>query len=1032
MCKVNFKFFWTYLLLAVSLSVSAQEICNNGIDDDGDTLIDLNDDDCGCAEVAPLTSITGSLCTNNFLMTLAHPDATSYQWYKDGVALVGQVSNSLTLSDVIPGVEGIYEVVATTPTGCVISEGQDVIVPEFYNYLGEESICDGDTIFFGPFILTTAGTFQFTTPAFQDGAVGCDSIVEIDVIVQQDDIFLVSEIACEGTEYVFGSQVLTQSGSYQEDFMSSAGCDSVVRLDLVFAPLDPILMFPEICRGETFTFRDIVETEPGIYETSNTSAGGCDTLFRVDLTVIDPVSSDRAEEICAGGEIIIDGTTYDASGTFELAYTAVSGCDSIVNLTITELPVEMYEIDRSICQGITFEYGDISATESGVYTTTIQTPGVCDSMITVNLDVVDPTPEIETMSICRGEILEWRGDNYDTPGAYETTEEVVGGCTVVYVLELEVTDPVAVVEQETLCQGLSIDWNGTVYTEAGTYEFLQTTPGQCDELFVLELEVTAPEVVAEVMAFCPDQLPFEFEDLKIDSSGIYSTIVSTPNDCDVEYQFDITVLETTESTADDVNLCEGDVYEFFGTEITSSGQYEAIIPNAAGCDSMITVQVLGLSVMTTQEDAEICPGESLDWNGMVITEEGEHTAILSNQFGCDSIVTLDLRFNTLITLDMDFAICAGETFEDYGISETETGDYQVMLSSGVGCDSLINIALTVNDTTMYAMDGEICAGETFELHGISATESGIYETKVPGGNATGCDSTVVVNLRVVSHEDTDESVEICEGEVYEFAGVAYTTSGTYPVTMTSSFGCDSMVNLILDVLPLGRDTEEILICPGDEVDFNGTLITEAGTYETRMQNAVGCDSLLTLVVTVDDPNGLISLPEDQVINIGSEIDVIPDFISPSLTDFEWSDENGNLLSQESELFAFAPIEDTWVELFATNEHGCEVRERLNIDVELIIDIYVPNVITPTKDDANRYFTLGANESVIGIKELYIYDRWGELMFTDAHDGNLDTYLGWDGTFKNQTVMQGVYAYVVVFDIIDGTEVLRKGSLTVLE
>ena len=183
---------------------------------------------------------------------------------------------------------------------------------------------------------------------------------------------------------------------------------------------------------------------------------------------------------------------------------------------------------------------------------------------------------------------------------------------------------------------------------------------------------------------------------------------------------------------------------------------------------------------------------------------------------------------------------------------------------------------------------------------------------------------------------------------------------------------------------------------------------------------------------VDDPNGLISLPEDQVINIGSEIDVIPDFISPSLTNFEWSDENGNLLGQESELFAFAPVEDTWVELFATNEHGCEVRERINIDVELIIDIYVPNVITPTRDDANRYFTLGANESVVGIKELYIYDRWGELMFTDAHQGNLDTYLGWDGTFKNKTVMQGVYAFVVVFDIIDGTEVLRKGSLTVLE
>lgn len=51
------KYLAAVLALFFSLCINAQEICDNGIDDDGDGLIDLNDSDCRCGNQTPVTSI---------------------------------------------------------------------------------------------------------------------------------------------------------------------------------------------------------------------------------------------------------------------------------------------------------------------------------------------------------------------------------------------------------------------------------------------------------------------------------------------------------------------------------------------------------------------------------------------------------------------------------------------------------------------------------------------------------------------------------------------------------------------------------------------------------------------------------------------------------------------------------------------------------------------------------------------------------------------------------------------------------------
>ncbi|GEM_PF-3159436 len=108
-------------------------------------------------------------------------------------------------------------------------------------------------------------------------------------------------------------------------------------------------------------------------------------------------------------------------------------------------------------------------------------------------------------------------------------------------------------------------------------------------------------------------------------------------------------------------------------------------------------------------------------------------------------------------------------------------------------------------------------------------------------------------------DDTDASIqaydlivniEACNG--FDFDGNTLTASGTYNGTFVSVHGCDSLVTLNLSIL---HSTDSILhetAC--DSYDFLGTLLTNSGEYQQTIPNSVGCDSLITLNLTILEPD----------------------------------------------------------------------------------------------------------------------------------------------------------------------------------
>jgi gliding motility-associated-like protein len=86
-------------------------------------------------------------------------------------------------------------------------------------------------------------------------------------------------------------------------------------------------------------------------------------------------------------------------------------------------------------------------------------------------------------------------------------------------------------------------------------------------------------------------------------------------------------------------------------------------------------------------------------------------------------------------------------------------------------------------------------------------------------------------------------------------------------------------------------------------------------------------------------------------------------------------------------------------------------------------VFMPNVFTPF--DRNRlndsFKPLGR---YIGHYQLYIYNRWGERIYT----GNDKA---WDGTFNGKDVPEGVYLYMVRIEALDKQATMLKGNVMLL-
>ena len=119
-----------------------------------------------------------------------------------------------------------------------------------------------------------------------------------------------------------------------------------------------------------------------------------------------------------------------------------------------------------------------------------------------------------------------------------------------------------------------------------------------------------------------------------------------------------------------------------------------------------------------------------------------------------------------------------------------------------------------------------------------------------------------------------------------------------------------------------------------------------------------------------------------------------------------------------------PKETTCYTLKGETEFGCVAYDEVCINVTKDWNVYIPNAFSPNGDvDNDIFIPVGYGISEI---KLYIFDRWGEIIFTSN-----SKITGWDGTFRGSLCKEGVYVYKAEIKTMSGIELFKTGHVTLL-
>lgn len=588
------------------------------------------------------------------------------------------------------------------------------------------------------------------------------------------------------------------------------------------------------------------------------------TGYRIRVTASDPatIGSDNGSDfeisniqvavnasLCAGDSTFLGGAFQTAAGTYMDTLTAGNGCDSVVVTTLTVFPVFASNDTVQICAGDSFLVGGSFQNTSGSYLDTLTSANGCDSIVTTQLDVIVSIVTNLTASICSGDSI-FLGGNFQTSnGTYVDSLTASGGCdsllsTVLTVLPLAF-DTVSV----TICDGDSVLLGGSFQTASGSYLDTLVAANGCDSLLTSVLTVAPNYTTADSIQICQGDsilLGGSFQT----TSGSYVDSLFSIDGCDSVVTTALSVVSTIQAT-ETANICDGDSIFLAGAFQTLAGNYVDTLVSNAGCDSVLTTTLVVNPNYAINDSVEICQGDSISLGGSFQTTSGSYVDTLLSISGCDSLVTTQLTVVPTVFTSETAEICNGDSIQLGGAFQVTAGAYVDTLVAATGCDSIVTTTLTVLPLSFDTVTVSLCDGDSVFAGGSFQTLGGSYVDTLVAAN--GCDSVLTTVISILPTYAVSDTLQLCQGDSVFLAGAFQLTAGDYIDSLLTTAGCDSILTTTVDVIPTVFTLDTLGICDGDSVFLSGAFQTVSGNYSDTLVSGAGCDSILTTTLIVS-PN----------------------------------------------------------------------------------------------------------------------------------------------------------------------------------
>ncbi|RZT96926.1 gliding motility-associated-like protein [Ancylomarina subtilis] len=502
--------------------------------------------------------------------------------------------------------------------------------------------------------------------------------------------------------------------------------------------------------------------------------------------------------------------------------------------------------------------------------------------------------------------------------------------------------------------------------------------------------------------------------------------------------------------------------EGFKTKITWGDVIEdgkvklKILNEATGCysevDSLVTLHPLPVVTLASQESRGICDSEfelggglpvgGIYWvNGVAQNTfdpsqgNGEYQVRYSytDDLGCsnttdETLMTIDSLPVVKLIEDVVVGSCGSKELS----AVTEENNIKWSPSRYLDDPNSLTPTFTSGETTLYV-------ATVVDKHGCVGNDI-VNVTVAPLPLITTINDTIIgeckeIELTTHISGDIDEITWSNAGDLDNSKSSnpklikPHVGVNDYQISVTDKYGCLGSASIKVEVLPNPEIGENQFLCEGETlvVDIKDLsnpiwkdgytawerIIDKPGEYELSVEEN-DCELKQKIVMNPSpkfelDNNDVypgIVIFEGETYTLAPDLD--PDYGPYTYT---WSD--------SSVLPELVVVESGTYKLKVEDNIGCVATDTVVVDVKPI-GIESPNAFTPlSKNENDRFYLKDIN--VTDRFEMYIYNRWGELLYKTNEAGYAN---GWDGTYKGEDCPVGAYVWVLMLD----GKVKEKGNV----
>ena len=812
------------------------------------------------------------------LAALAFPPPASYQWSAPNGLSVTSQTNEIVLSN--NEESGWYTVeILNSHCGASLSDSVYITVRNLLPKTDTIYLCENDSVTITaqhapPFLWSTGDTTQSITVSSEgdytvslSDVYGCyyDSTVHVILIP-----IIVNQLSADFCDFFeWNDSIYTESSTCRDTLLGSFGCDSIFEIQFTIHH-NPIVdaFLDDMAVGDTQT------VVFGPSESSNLHYAASQFSLNDGETGFTGAWVDSIQEsifTISPPDSLLNDTTI----VYTFTLTNELGCSYDTSISIhvyAHQYVDLY--DTIVSSELPYNWNGMEFMHTGIQTVTIPTVHGADSVISMHLSVI----YAYDTTVCDNFLpLSWRNQEF-THADMLTLSFAANGTDSIEVLSFQVNEVTyQTVNAVILENDLPYELNGESYDSTGTYsQTLENTAG-CDSVLTINLLVVNNLTVQIDSSVCSNELPIVWNDSVFTQEEVKITVLTTTAGSDSVVVMNLTVREITDTTLH-VTVLENDLpYHLNDSSYHGEGIYTQTLTNSVGCDSILTLELSVLYNISVSLDSTVCTNElPFTWNDSLFTEEGTKITIMPASSGVDSIVSMTLHTRPLPsaqisgtnflctdssgTISVDNAVTylwnSGDTTQS--IMVNASGLYSVTVTDEYGCinsathkiiNLIVNPIETIQIPTLCAGGSDtILVGSNQGSHILIGQYDSIpllSDEVIQSDNiftaSTEVASVEVDNPWAVNVGDTSFVISIPED-------LPHDTTITCVIHLHNAFGCSYDTTITVIGYSHSQFEFDTTVC--DSFTWNGVDYTASGQYTQTLVNEKGCDSVVTMNLTV--------------------------------------------------------------------------------------------------------------------------------------------------------------------------------------